>query len=207
MAKMLQGILGAVSGKVGGVVAASWKDKIYVRGYSIPANPNTEAQQAQRSSFARCVNFAKLLIGQVFNVYTDRFLKNMSGFNYFISRNIAHFAIPLAYNLVKITEGKLSYPSVNLPSTSYGDGVLTIGFNPNLGNNGANTDKVFGCAYNEATGVMAFPAGEVTRESGSIEIPIFASVGQPLYFWIFAIKYNGTVPEIISDSVFDTIDA
>jgi hypothetical protein len=91
MAKLLNGLLGPASGRVGNIVAASWKQTNYARSYVVPANPNTTAQQAQRNAFGKCVDFAKLLVGQIFNPYTDRFQTNMSGFNFFIKRNIEAF--------------------------------------------------------------------------------------------------------------------
>ena len=56
MGKIKQGILGAVSGKVGGVVGSSWKGIAYLK--VLPAsvaNPNTAAQQTQRGAFSGIV--------------------------------------------------------------------------------------------------------------------------------------------------------
>src|SRR5690606_2396552 len=94
MGKIRSGILSRVSGKVAGVVGGNWKNVAYLREYVVPANPNTAAQAAQRAKFSACVAFAKPLVGPIFQAYTDKFQKNMSGYNAFIKSNISLFPAP-----------------------------------------------------------------------------------------------------------------
>lgn len=200
MGKILSGILGPVTGKVGPVVGGTWKDQAYVRSYVIPANPNTVAQQAQRTKFGECVDFAKLLVGQVFNVYTDPFLKSMSGYNFFIKRNIDVFDGSTDYSALKLTEGKLAVPAIISVVPDESDARAVVTFDTTNGSNGAATDKVFACVYNVDTGAMGFAAAEVNRSTGTIDVPMQVSAGDNCWAWVWAAKYDGTTLLSISNS-------
>lgn len=51
---------GKWDGKVGQTVGSKWKDKATIRTYSIPANPNTQAQQDVRGAFKAISGFVAL---------------------------------------------------------------------------------------------------------------------------------------------------
>lgn len=199
MAKILNGILGGISGKVSGVVGAKWKSIDYIRAYVKPANPNTASQQVQRTKFADVVNFCKALVGQVFNTYTDKFQKSMSGFNFFIKRNIDIFDGTPAYDEILLTEGPLSQPLIGSPTISVN--TLTVPFTKNLGNNGLDTNGVFACCYNKETGVWFFASDEVDRSTETIDI---TTVGTPegidLEVWIWAREDTSNILTSISNS-------
>ena len=92
MATIKQGILGAFSGKVAGVVGSSWKGIPVMK--SLPpsvANPKTAAQIEQRSRMKACTAFSQSILATVIKPLNDRFASRMSGFNAFTSRNIANF--------------------------------------------------------------------------------------------------------------------
>lgn len=93
MATIKQGILGAFSGKVAGVVGSSWKGIPVMK--SLPpsvANPRTARQIEQRSRMRACTAFSQSVLADVIKPLNDRFASRMSGFNAFTSRNIACFA-------------------------------------------------------------------------------------------------------------------
>lgn len=92
MAKIPQGILGGLSGRVGNVVGGDWKGINYIRSMPLSvANPNTSAQQAQRGAFTQCVLVARLLLSDLIATYWDPFARAMSGYNSFIKQNISSF--------------------------------------------------------------------------------------------------------------------
>lgn len=201
MGVLRSGILGNVRGKVAGVVGSQWKDKNYIREYVKPANPNTAAQQSQRTAMSDVVAFSKALVGPVFNAYTDKFQKSMSGFNAFIKSNIAHFDGDVDYTAVLLTEGKLSNViSTNSEYDATPDNFVFT-FTTNYGNNGSATDKVFGALHDTSTGKWYFPAAEVARSSLELTIPAEADlvIGN-LQSWIWTIKYAGTLVAAISIS-------
>lgn len=93
MATIKQGILGAFSGKVAGVVGSSWKGIPVMK--SLPpsvANPKTAKQIEQRSRMSACTAFSQSILADVIKPLNDRFASRMSGFNAFTSRNISAFA-------------------------------------------------------------------------------------------------------------------
>jgi len=92
MATIKQGILGAFSGKVAGVVGSSWKGIAVMK--SLPpsvSNPKTAAQIEQRGRMSACTAFSQAVLADVIKPLNDRFSSRMSGFNSFTSRNIANF--------------------------------------------------------------------------------------------------------------------
>lgn len=92
MAKIPQGILGGIRGRVGNVVGGAWKGINYIRSMPLSvANPNTVSQQAQRGKFTQVVAVARLLIADLVAGYWDPFAREMSGYNHFISVNIDAF--------------------------------------------------------------------------------------------------------------------
>ena len=200
MAKLTGGILGTATGKVSGVVAATWKDKNYVRQYVIPGNPNTAAQQVQRALMAACVDFAKLLVGQVFNAYTDGFQRSMSGFNYFVHRNIHHFTPVIEWGSIKVCEGKLYKPPLTGLVVDSGTHVATWSFLTALGNNGLDTDKIFAVLFDSTDGFIYFPAAEVTRDTGTITCDFQGGGGALCKGYLWAIQYTSGRVTLISDS-------
>lgn len=203
MAKIRSGILGNIRGKVSGVVGGQWKDVNYLREYVKPANPNTAAQQTQRSKMTGVVEFCKALVGPIFNAYTDKFQKSMSGFNYFIKSNIAEFDGSPDLSNVKLSSGKLS--PVLLTGAVYvpGAGSLTIAWTANLGNNGVNDDRVFCAAYHEPTGIWYFTGIEEARSDLEeiLDLPT-GLTATDLHVWAVTSKYAGTLVSMISDSSY-----
>jgi len=203
MAILRSGILGHTSGKVAGVVGGKWKDKSYIREYVIPANPNTTPQQEQRSKMSDCVAFAKGIVGQIFNQYVDKFQKSMSGFNYFISQNIAIFDGSPAWNTIVITFGKLW--KATLTGAVKASDVITLAWDPtSVGNNGSTADRIYGAVYDTVTGLWYFPSSEVDRSVGTmtVTVPAASAAGDYMCF-LFASKYSLTSPtllEMVSDS-------
>lgn len=204
MARLRAGILGNLRGKVAGVVGSQWKDKNYIREYVLPANPNTAAQQAQRSKMTDVVAFAKPLVGPVFNAYTDRFQKSMSGFNFFIKKNIAEFDGTPQLNNIVVTEGKLSSILANTFTYDTADGNTILNWLTNLGNNGANDDKVFFAVYASDTGIWYFPDAETDRDTNTkvLTLPTGLTANQVwVYMWVA--QYINTLVNLISLSKWD----
>ncbi len=201
MGKLTSGILGPVSGKVAGVVGGRWKDKQYLRGYAIPANPNTAGQQVQRGKLADCVAFCKPLVGPIFNTYSDKFIPSMSGFNAFIKANIALFDGSPAYASIKFTEGKLWMGDID---TCLDNGAtVDCIFATTLGNNGLATDKIYAAVCHTTDNLWRFAAAEVLRSAGTIAVPVEAAWdAADMQFWLFSAKYVSGVLTMISNSKY-----
>lgn len=210
MGKLRSGILGHLSGKVAGVVGSRWKDQSTLREYVIPANPNTTPQQVQRSLMRVAVGFLKALVGQVFNVYVDKFQKTMSGFNYAISQNIAYCSISPTYANIRLTWGALW--GILPTDAAFGAGETIFTWDPAaLGNNGHSTDKVYAVVYDNSTNQWSFAVAAVNRSTGTITVPTPDAVSEAnLKGYIWAAKYSATSPtllEMVSNSAYVQVTA
>ncbi len=208
MAKIRSGVLGNTRGKVSGIVGSQWKNINYIREYVKPANPQTAAQVVQRNKMSDCVAFAKPLVGSVFNAYTDKFQKGMSGFNYFIKGGIAEFDGSPVYGNLLLTEGKLS-PITNFAGTyNTGTGEVLISYNQNYGNNGAAGDQMFWAVQDKSTGIWYFADGETDRSVGSDTQNIVSGLtATNLEAWLWPTKYIGTIVNMIANSAQATLSA
>jgi hypothetical protein len=202
MAILTGGILGNIRNKVGGVVGSQWKHRNTLRSYVIPGNPDTAAQQVQRNKFAAAVAFAKLILGQVLNVYVDPFQKQMSGFNFFIKRNIAYFADTIVWASVKVTFGKL-YGPLNAQFGTLVAEQTAVTWDTDTGSNGAADDKVFACLYNKTKDLIYFAGAEVARSAGTLTLDVPGSEdGDDCYMACWASKYDAAGALVmVSDSV------
>jgi Family of unknown function (DUF6266) len=208
MGVLRSGILGHMSGKTAGVVGGKWKDKSYVREYVIPTNPNTTAQQTQRTKFQKAVAFAKPLVGQVFNQYVDKFQKSMSGFNAFISANVSYFGTVYNYASMKIVQGKLW--KVAITAATYSTPNVTITWDgASLGNNGTANDHAYAIVYDESTKLFYFAAAEVHRSTGTITVPCVAGLtAGTLFAFLWFAQYSvtsATLLEMVSDNSYHTV--
>lgn len=114
MAKIRAGILSKVQGKVGGVVGATWKGKNYLREHVKPSNPNTPAQQLQRGKMSTAVKGAGFFLGGILTRFTNKFVKDMSAYNWFVKQNIALKASQSTdLNDFKLCFGNLPTPDVD----------------------------------------------------------------------------------------------
>jgi hypothetical protein len=206
MAKIKSGILGPVSGRIGGVVGAKWKDVPVLRSYPISvANPNTSAQQNQRGKFGQCVSVARFLLADLIHVYWDPFSRTMSGFNHFIQVNIDAFGPESLispenfYSARGVLSGlKDADLSTNLASHS-----LLITWSDNSGEGDAlGLDCLAVCWYNITQGYWSFKLTTAVRqdEECSIIDPYLAS-GNVLHVYPFLSREDISR---ISDSVYLT---
>lgn len=201
MAKIRSGILGNTRGKVSGVVASQWKDVNYIREFVKPANPNTVAQQAQRSKMSLAVNYIRPIIGTILNVYMDKFFKSMSAYNGFIRDNIAKFVAPINMLTITITTGKLFTPVQAGAEVTDATGAIVIDFSTSLGSNGLGSDGVFAAVYDVTLNRWRTASAEADRSVGEQDVAMgYDTTGNVLYSYIFAVQRVGTTISIVSDS-------
>lgn len=199
MGKINSGILGPVSGRIGGVVGARWKSQPYLRSYVIPGASNTALQIAQRARFAYVVASAKYFVGRVFNPYYDKFLSKVSGFNRYCSNNIPKAPGFVAIDNYTVTDGPL-YPGSSLVATL--DAVaheVEIAWDPALGVDGANDDVSIAWVRDRVSNVVMF-AADATRATGPVQITSIPVgwVATDLDCGVFFAKMTGTLVTKIS---------
>lgn len=204
MGKILQGILGGFSGKVGPVVGASWKGIQYMRAYVVPANPNTAGQQTQRTSFAVMVALARDVLSTLINTYWDPFVSGMSGFNRFIQVNIGTLDVSDKLTITsKLALGTLE--SVGLITGTYntGDGETIVVWDETAYGNGALTDSVGLVVYDQVNDDLTVFTPAVTRDDESITVTARVGLTATAVF-AYLFFYRGTGETfVVSDSVAD----
>lgn len=87
MGKVTGGIFGPVRGKVGGVVFSRALGGDTVRAYSVPSNPRTAAQQANRGVFGNLGRIGSDALGSIIQPLWDGRRTGMSGYNAFVQEN------------------------------------------------------------------------------------------------------------------------
>lgn len=171
MAILKNGILGGISGKVSGVVGSNWRGLDVIRGYAKPSNPNTAAQQTQRSKFSVTVAFAKNILSSVINVYWLGKNAFMSPYNSFMKVNISlSDAINGITSSNKITSGSLEGASII--SANYSGSEITPTWLPNCYGNGLATDSALIVVYDRENDVAWVSDAVVERADEELAINI-----------------------------------
>lgn len=89
MARINQGILGGLSGKIANVVGGAWKGINYLRSLPVSvSNPRTTPQVAQRNKMTTAVRLSKQILAGFIKPLWDRFAIKQSGYNAWVSENI-----------------------------------------------------------------------------------------------------------------------
>ena len=178
MAKMKNGILDGLSGKIGPVVVYQWKGRYCLRGREVNyKDPQSPKQQERRHLFSVASKLASAMLPAVSIGYrglavagqtTERgcFMRyNKQCFS--IVDNAAH----IDYPAVKVAQGTLTRVSFDEPLTQEG-GSVSVAFRS--GDGGQATDYVLLFAYcpAECHGILSLPA-ERHQRVVVIDLPRF----------------------------------
>lgn len=209
MGKLLQGILGGVSGSVGNVTGSSWKGIPIIKAKPLSvANPKTASQQAQRGKFGNAVDFAKEILSTVIKPLWDRFAQKQSGFNAFISENIDLFeaALPDPSADLVISKGKMESTALDAISgeTATDDAIISWTDDTGSGLKLA-TDVPYVVVVNETTGEIVGANGEGSKDrtDGAIAVSMDSvSVDDVLHGYLSFRRADGTV---VSNTSYATV--
>ncbi len=210
MAKIPQGILGGIRGRVGNIVGAAWKGINYIRSMPLSvANPNTTLQQAQRGAFTQTVLVARLLLADLIATYWDPFARLMSGYNHFISINIDAFVtagldVPADFFSAR---GILTGVDTLVVTAAAATDVVLFSWTDNTGLGDAlTTDQPVMVWYNETQDYWRFykPAASVRGDESSQMEDLVVAENDVVEGYMFFIR-----PDIekISDSSHDQTTA
>jgi hypothetical protein len=205
MGKILNGILGGVSGKVSGVVGANWKGINYLRGYAIPSNPQTPAQQAQRAKLSFLVLYGRLLLISLLQAFWDPFAVKMSGFNSWLSTNIKNITDDTDFEHILMSSGSLQQlTDVALVYTS-GSGVVGFSASYSAGGSGLPTDNVALVILDKVNHMAYFRDGDTVADS-PLEYTIPSGLTSAnLEGYIFSYRGSGSDMEISNSVKVDFI--
>lgn len=196
-----QGILGKVSGKVGPVVGGDWKGINYLRGYVIPANPQSPDQTTQRTRFTVIQDYVRQVLSTLVQPYWDQYQSGQSGYNAVMSDWL--FNADVTNDLIaacSISKGTLSPQSIDISTYATGTGLVEIAWTESLVGNQLSTDKPHALIFDKSSGLLYFDSGANTRaeETMSMTIPTGLTVANLLTFAFFSQGSGSTM--IVSDS-------
>lgn len=207
MGKIVNGILGGVSGKVAGVVGGSWKGVKYIRGYAIPANPNTAAQQTQRGKMSASVYWAKRLLTTIIQVYWNPFCSSMSGFNCFVKNNLLNAFTTADYSKLIMSAGTLEGDSLDSAEYDTATGAFTYANAGSPLGNGLGTDIAVIVVLDTEHGVAHVNDDYFAREDGGNSFNIFQGLdATKLKAYLFFRRGSGSTLEV-SNSSYLTVSA
>lgn len=179
MGKMIQGLLGGFSGKVGPVVGCRWKNIYYIRSRAARvSNPNTERQQCQRGKFRTAVNFLKTILPFIQVGYRN-YEQGKSAYNAAISYLMHHaFAgngqeAVLDFEKVRISQGSLT-PASGASVGRMGGNMLVSWSNNTTEGDAAADDVAMLLVYNRTRGEAIWQLSAGSRSDGrcSLRLPL-----------------------------------
>lgn len=203
MGRILQGILGGFSGKVGPVVGGTWKGIAYMKSYVIPANPQTVAQTAHRTKFKNFVASVKSILPTIVNNYWEMMDSGMSGFNSFVKRNFQSVSSTgILSGTTKITQGDLESSTIAGCVYTQNNGELEVSWNGVPSGNGLASDEVIiVCFHADTNELLALSDGDAIRseESYVLNVPSGLTVGKVRAYVSF--RQGADLTLKVSDSV------
>lgn len=176
---------GSLTGRLAGMVGATWKGIDYVRKMVIPANPNTAAQQGTRLVFSKLVTMGRRINSTILKDNIIPKPKKMSPFNKFISNNqpLIDTGVWTIEDSI-IAKGSLYFPSTFGGSASVANGHVGLTWNTQDKGESQGTDKVLAICYDENTDEYAFDDA-TTRTDGQDDVTMDFDVGDRIIVWMF----------------------
>lgn len=178
MGRLTKGINGGITGKVGSVVGAYWRDIYYIR--SLPSkvnNPRTEGQVKQRSKFSVTMEFLSAITPFIRIGYKEYSTGRQTAFNAATSYNIKNATIEkndeieLDFSKVLVSRGSLC--------TAFGikgeiiNGQLQFTWDATLKENARSNDMVMLLAYNSTKkeAIYNFCVAQRSHRTAHMQLP------------------------------------
>lgn len=199
MARLPQGILGGVLGKVGNVVGSSWKGIPILKSRPLSvANPRTTKQVAQRNKMTNIVAFAQFILSSIIKPLNDRFAQQASGYNDFVSRNIHLFTgeMPSPAADLKISVGKMAAVNPSSIDATNGQKEVVVNYPASLTDAFASTtDTAYVVIYNATQKNFGVNVGLESRgdEAAHVNMSSPVATSDVLHAWIAFRREDGTV--------------
>ena len=199
MAKIPQGILGGIKGKIGGIIGTSWKGINVIKTAPLSvANPQTAGQVAQRTKFGNVVAFAVLILSVVIKPLWDRFASKQSGFNAFIQSNVSLFAaeMPVFGTGFIISKGKMASTSISSLVADAGASEVGLEWVDDSGSGyKLATDIPYAVVINHTQGTVNSYESLSNRENEEINIPLDSALvaGDVIDAYLAFKRADGTI--------------
>lgn len=189
MARINQGILGGLSGKIANVVGGAWKGINYLRSLPVSvANPRTTPQVTQRNKLKTSVRLAKQILPGWIKPLWDRFAIEQSGYNAWVSENIANMDEDgiIDTSLSTMSKGVMS-PVTASGTYNAASGALEVDWPTDLPDSQSSpTDIPYLVVYNVTTNNFIYAAAlTATRATGTATVTIATGLSlADINFWL-----------------------
>ena len=204
MGKFHNGVLGTMTGKVGGVVGRTWKGINTVASYQPNvSNPRTNSQMAQRGKLTALTQLASQLNTGFIKPLWDRDAKKMSGFNAFIQANMANVSELGVINFAGLIASKGKITAPHNVVVSLGAGVIEVEFSPAvIDSYGLPSDKVYCALISPNDFEVVLSSGVASRSEGSLSIPYS---GLELENWAVLMAFRRADGSMASNSYVEVL--
>jgi len=209
------GLLGRPSGKIAGIVFGSARSRsgkvVTAREKVNPSNPNTAAQQAQRTAFQRCLDTVKDIGPTIYQEDWNRAVSQLPGFQSWMSLllttidNTFTFSAPSDVSL-----GNLHYPETVTIAGGTENDEIDVTWSTENGDNGTTADVVKVVAYSAATtsqGIEAIIDTSATRTDGGSGVTLTVGTATGEYIVCVYLSGEGTADGLLSLATFELIAA
>jgi hypothetical protein len=197
MAKLKNGIMGGLSGKIGPVVGASWKRKHYIRSRPAPrTKPFSRAQLEHQAKFALVADFLLSMRSALQTGFPEK-ASDMSGYNAAL-RHAFHRAVTgeypdlrIDYSQVLISDGYLFGTDGYSVRPKRGHIIFT--WNDNSGKGHAkHNDKVWLVVYCEDKNCSHVYSQPYLRSTGTARVSAHGFGGKRVQTYLTFISADGT---------------
>jgi len=197
MAEFESSTFGKMSGRLGKVVAVKRNGKNFLREYTIPSNPQTLKQQANRMKF-RFVNLSLTPLRQVIKrgyLDTQAFPKVCSKvLKTAVEGEYPDFAID--FSKVQPADGTLQPVETITAETrkSTSEVIVKWQIAPEAQLQGNADDKISPVFFDEATGSCFFHENIGSRSDQMVTVLLSeANKDNPLHYWVYLSASNGNI--------------
>jgi hypothetical protein len=208
MAKQTGGIMGRPSGKVGGVVFGAARSRagkvVTAREKVSPSNPNTVAQQAQRSIFSRALDIVKRIGPSIYQDDWNRAVSQLPGFQSIMSLVMANNTAGVFSAPADVSLGTLHAPDTINFTTGSSEFEIKATWSTEAGANGTAADELVFFLYpaSEDTDLTLTDTTSVTRADGAGGLTFDTTVASEDFVCCVYLRGAGTADGLISLATF-----
>lgn len=180
----------AYTGKVGETVGAKWKDKNTIRVRTVPANPNTQAQQTVRGGFSEMSKFVSLFADQIKTVSALN-TRSMSVRNAIMKLNSAMISGgTLEAETLLISTGGLPTPGGANPTASSASGDVTVPLTQVTGTNITDKCKIVVVVVCPSANQAFVSVEDNSTASATVSTGITGT--NEIFVYVYALDYRGS---------------
>lgn len=209
MATIKSGILGGLSGSIGNVTGSSWKGIAVLRTKPLSvANPNTPAQQAVRTPWAKLTRLGSSIVGPIIQPVWNGIASKMSGYNLFLQQNSQSAFSALGDFIpanLTISPGTLAATSI---TTNVLDdlGSAPVAWSTVLPSSQAlATDRAYIAVFDADGSLVGVSSGQVPRSAGTATIVFSKLLNNGGHYAVYLFFVSADGKRIFSQSQKDML--